>query len=159
MTWTPKSRRVSRAQRRRASEWEASWKTFSVSLQSIDHLIPISLSLARPLQLCPASQSKTLSPRASSRCPITAQLWGTPRLPEGSAGRQDGHRCLPTPAPACPCTAVWRRCSLCRIHCKYWLIDWIFVNPPTGLRWSHTQPTGGVVSLISWFLCVRLSPG
>lgn len=44
----------------------------------------LTLCVSHP-QLCPAAQSETLSPRASSRCPITAWLRGPARLPEGPA--------------------------------------------------------------------------
>lgn len=92
----------------------------SFSNRSINQSINLSLALcvSHLLQLRPAAQSETLSPRASSRRPITARLRGPPRLPESPAGRQDGHCCLPAPTPASPCAAVRGRRSFCRIHCK-----------------------------------------
>lgn len=85
--------------------------------------VSLTVCVSRP-QLRPAAQSETLSPRASARCPIAAQLRGKPCLPEGLARRQDGRCCrFPSPATTTPRTAIRGRYSLCRINCKCSIIS------------------------------------
>lgn len=99
------------------------------------------------LQLCPASQSETVSPWASSCSPVSPRLWSAPRFPESSAGCQDGHRCLAAAAPTSPRSAIRGWYPLCRIHCKNY--SWLML--------ILSQTSFGSVCVCLWDdVCVRV---
>lgn len=104
-----KSRPASRTRRERASKSETWLRRRKTSSQETIKG-PVSL------QLRPTPQSETVSPGAPSCSPVPPRLRGSPRVPESSSGRQDGHRCVAAATPASPRPAIRGRHPLCWIH-------------------------------------------